>query len=273
MLIRTNKIQRSYRSNWFGYYFGNIYSFRNPTAAQYPLYSWQKFSSRVTSSTNKQSTRFLLGFSGGVRRYYITSVRVHIAYLALRSRHGHRFTRRASWISRRDMISSYRSHPMFLAIDRQIHSSLMYRAGNRASIQSRNNNSGEKRIARMRIIELARDNEWSAHSHWNIKIICHYFNKSVPPFSSAPFLGCLPSSTPSVSLSSFLLTPSPSSTRLLGLLSSARALEAGSRRCHCTPNERAIFHEYFYPVYWLPASQTVGWILIIRLLQLWFYFL
>lgn len=63
--------------------------------------------------------------------------------------------------------------------------------GNGASIRSRNNDApGEKRA---RIIELARDNEWSAHSHRNIKIICHYFNKSVPPFSSARFLGCLPS--------------------------------------------------------------------------------
>lgn len=129
-------------------------------------------------------------------------------------------------------------------------------------------------LARARIIELARDNEWSAHSHRNIKIICHYFNKSVPPFSGAPFLGCHPSHPPPLLRPSppSLLTPSLSTTRLLGLLRE-RALEAGSRRCHCTPNERAIFHEYFYPVYWLPASQTVGWILIIRLLQLWFYFL
>ena len=41
---------------------------------------------------------------------------------------------------------------------------------------------------------------------------------------------------------------------------------AHSHRCDCTPNERAIFHEYFYPVYWPLASQTVGWILIIRTL-------
>ena len=79
-------------------------------------------------------------------------------------------------------------------------------------------------------------------THQNIKIICYNFNKSW--------------------------------RKLRRVRGGAPIQPKGrSHRCDCTPNERAIFHEYFYPVYWPPASQTVGWILIIRLLRLGILFL
>lgn len=61
-----------------------------------------------------------------------------------------------------------------------------------------------------------------------------------------------PWNTFSLSLALSVLT---NSRRSSGSRVPRQAGSQQSHRCDCTPNERAIFHEYFYPVYW-PARFT-----------------